>query len=129
MRHEIAAYLYLDRANGLVEEYSSGILIPHRVRYPLDFDTNDRVSNSDYESYIGHIRDSITCAGSEPDPFHSSNGRLGQVVVSAGKRRMFAIPNWFVQRLLSPVHHWAAAVLSRLRMDGSPDCTIEVPEG
>lgn len=38
-------------------------------------------------------------------------GRLGQAVEGGGKRPIFAIGNWFNQRLLKPFHDWLMSVL------------------
>lgn len=39
----------------------------------------------------------------------------------AGKRRIFAVVNYIKQRLLKPVHKWAASVLVAIPMDGTFD--------
>jgi hypothetical protein len=48
-------------------------------------------------------------------------GNLGNVLSGDGKRRVFAIGNYFYQRILSPVHDWLAACLKSLPMDGTFD--------
>lgn len=51
--------------------------------------------------------------GADGDPIHETNKER--------KRRVFAIGNWVNQRLLSPIHDWAAGVLRCLRTDGTFD--------
>lgn len=50
-------------------------------------------------------------------------GRLASVVEGGGKRRIFAIGNYVMQRLLKPYHDWAMQVLRRLECDGTYDQT------
>ncbi|XP_050207553.1 uncharacterized protein LOC126656968 [Mercurialis annua] len=46
-------------------------------------------------------------------------GRLGCSIEGGGKRPIFAIGNWFNQRLQKPFHDWLMAVLGLIPMDGT----------
>ncbi|RWC22070.1 MAG: hypothetical protein E5W81_01645 [Mesorhizobium sp.] len=55
-----------------------------------------------------------------------SLGRLGQSIEGGGKRRIFAIGNWVIPRVLHPLHKWCMTVLSTLPMDGTFNQTAPV---
>lgn len=98
------------------EQWSSGILWPHRVRYA--FDKNNKLfSGTDldqFEKTIGPVLPTCRQLG-----LPMVEGRLGQSVEGGGKRRVFAIGNYINQRLLKPVHDWLMSVLRMLPMDGT----------
>lgn len=48
-----------------------------------------------------------------------SASRVAAVMAGAGKRRLFVIGNYCIQRTLRPVHDWAMAILRRLPSDGT----------
>lgn len=114
---ELAAYSHLmDFIHSKGEQWSSGILFPHRVRYPFDVN-NKMFSGTDLDVFEKTI-------GPYLPPWHPAmgppmTGKLAQKVEGGGKRRIFAIGNWVNQRLLTPVHEWLAQVLRSLPMDGT----------
>lgn len=98
------------------EQWSSGILWPHRVRYAFDpfnklFSSLDL---SEFERSIGPVLPTCRQLG-----IPRVEGRLGQSVEGGGKRRIFAIGNYVNQRLLKPIHDWLMSVLKMIPMDGT----------
>jgi hypothetical protein len=47
-------------------------------------------------------------------------------IVGGEKRRIFAIGNWVIPRVLHPLHKWCMTVLSTLHMDGTFNQTAPV---
>lgn len=123
LKREIAVYanhastIHLMRS----KHVSPGALFKKGTFVPLDFDWNSRLVSKDLSWYLEKVKPTLDKMA---HPFHFTPiflvpGRLAGVIEGAGKRRLFAIGNYIKQRLLKPVHDWAAAVLKRIPMDGT----------
>jgi hypothetical protein len=91
------------------------------ILYPLDYSFTRTILHEHmelYEKRLGLVIDELASCFDSSNTY-SSMGRLSQVVVGAGKRRVFAIGNYIKQRLLYPLHEWAMNVLKRIPMDGT----------
>lgn len=61
------------------------------------------------------------CLPYPPEGMPVVPGRLGMSLEGRGKRRIFAIGNLILQRLLRPLHKWLMEVLRGIPMDGTFD--------
>lgn len=105
---ELGAYGSLVRfIHAYGEQWSTGILWVHRVRYALD-ENNKVFSGNDLDYYERAIGPQVHSV-SEATPT-AVWGRLAQAI---------QVGNSMNQRLLSPVHDWLMNVLKRLPMDGT----------
>jgi hypothetical protein len=123
LNREIASYanhtstLHLMRS----KHVSPGALFSSGMFVPLDFAWNTKLVSKDLSWYLEKVKPTLDKIA---HPFHFTPiflvpGRLACVIEGAGKRRLFAIGNYIKQRLLKPVHDWAASVLKRIPMDGT----------
>lgn len=114
---EMASYasvLQFIHAQG--QQWSSGVLWPHRVRYALD-KLNEHFTNTDLEEFERRIGPFLPT--SEQLGLPMVTGRLGQTIQQGTKRRLFSMGNYINQRLLHPLHQWCASVLKMIPMEGT----------
>lgn len=121
VKYELAAF---SRQVSLIHSwegiFSPGILFgKDRILFALDNRYNTSVCNEDldfYERTLGLIYHDL---GHAFGATYLRSGKLGQVLVGAGKRRWFVMGNYVKQRLLYPVHVWGMSVLRTLPADGT----------
>jgi len=124
--YEWWSYLLFQEGNPLLGHgFTSAPLFDRVVRFPYD-PLNDWWTDISveffYKRYLPPIKQMVDEELSH-HPFRKAVfGRLARSVdEGGGKRRMFFIGNYVKQRILKPVHDWAAAVLKRLVNDGTFD--------
>lgn len=121
LAYELSGFQFLMQwVHAYGQQWSMGILWPHRVRYPRD-ENKKLFSNwdlEDFERKIGPYLPSPTDLNCPPIV-----GCLCSLVEGGGKRRIIAIGNYINQRLLRPVHDWLMQVLSHIPQDGTFDQT------
>lgn len=93
------------------------------TRYCFD-PNNELISQIGFSSFEEAFRVGHPCP--EFAEVMPSLGRLGQSIEGGGKRRIFAIGNWVIPRVLHPLHKWCMTVLSTLPMDGTFNQTAPV---
>lgn len=88
---------------------------------PLCYAQNDRLLIDHLHKFYTYEKPFLNMFVDLVKTSNLSTGRLANTLPGAGKRRLFIIGNYIVQRLLQPIHAWAMRVLSRLPCDGTYD--------
>ncbi|XP_074562643.1 putative mitochondrial protein AtMg01110 [Curcuma longa] len=102
-----------------VRKGQAGSLWHEGVLRPFDYDANHNLLTEDLHKFKRYEHKLFEPYLEKDGHLHLATGRITSTLPGAGKRRLFVIGNYIIQRLLYPIHSWAMDVLSRLPCDGT----------